>query len=280
MRDITFSVLTHTRITFTDPEVFAESWMKRKSFALYKEMPRPTSALFFLCSAITATFLSEDAAPVVAHGGDVVYIPEGAQYYVRVSGGAGGKIDSYTVNFRLLDESGERLRLSPSIAVVAHAEESDSTFALRAAALERAVRQDGAASGNLLRTSAAFYSLLDAVAGAAEDRSDAYYPIRIGVEALRAEWNKNERIETYARLCGVSNAYFYRCFREWSGKSPVEYRNLMRLGSAETMLRYTDMAVAEISEFVGYDDPFYFCRIFTKQYGASPQNYRKAFRQA
>ena len=279
MKQISCSALSHMRITFTDPEVFAESWAKRKSFALYRDTPRPASALFLLRAPITATFFARDALPVVARGGDVVYIPEGTKYHVRVVGGAGGEIDSYTVNFRLFDDTGERLCLADGISIIAHAEESDGTFFLRAAALEREVRKDGA-SVNLLRIHAAFYSLLDAVASAATEHSDAYYPIRVGVEALRAEWNKNERIENYARLCGVSNAYFYRCFRAWSGKSPVEYRNLMRLGSAETMLRYTDMSVSEISEFIGYDDPFYFCRIFTKHYGASPQNYRKAYRQA
>ena len=56
----------------------------------------------------------------------------------------------------------------------------------------------------------------------------------------KAEKNR-EKIEKYAALCGISEAYFYRCFHKWAGKSPVEYRNLIRLSNAEAMLRYTDI---------------------------------------
>ena len=80
----------------------------------------------------------------------------------------------------------------------------------------------------------------------------------------------------YAALCGISIAYFYRCFRKWSGKSPVEYRNLLRLSNAEAMLRNSDMRMGEIASLIGFDDPFYFCRVFAKQYGMSPRAYRNA----
>ena len=207
--------------------------------------------------------------------GDVLYIPAGAVYQTRMEGTSSGTLDTYTVNFSLYGADGEELLLGNTITLLARAR--DDRLELRAAALERTVREiDG--KRNLLRMNAEFYALLDAVATAAANASDKYYPIRIGTEALRSEWNKNEPIERYAALCGVSNTYFYRCFREWSGKSPVEYRNLLRLSNAETMLRYPDMRIGEIAAFIGYDDPFYFCRIFSARYGASPQKYRKAFR--
>ncbi|MBR2337229.1 MAG: helix-turn-helix transcriptional regulator, partial [Clostridia bacterium] len=91
------------------------------------------------------------------------------------------------------------------------------------------------------------------------------------------EWNKNERIEKYADICGISAAHFYNCFRESFGKSPVEYRNSLRLSNAETMLKSTDMRIGEIAQAVGYEDPFYFCRVFTKKNGLSPKKYREKF---
>jgi AraC-like DNA-binding protein len=121
--------------------------------------------------------------------------------------------------------------------------------------------------------------LLDLMAESSTQSNDAYYPIRKGIDALGEEWNKNERIEKYADLCGVSATYFYRCFRRWSGKSPVEYRNTLRLSNAESLLRCTDMRIGEISELVGFEDPFYFCRLFRERFGASPQGYRKRTRE-
>ena len=88
------------------------------------------------------------------------------------------------------------------------------------------------------------------------------------------EFFSNEKMEKYAALCGVSETYFYRCFREWCGKSPVEYRNALRLSNAESMLRHTDMSIGEIAGLVGFDDPFYFSRVFAKHFGCSPKRYR------
>ena len=277
MRELSLSALRTEELRFGEIEVFPESWAKRRAFTLYKETPRPTSALFLLSSSVTASFISENGASVTARRGDVVYIPEGTQYHVRIGGTSSGSPDTYTVNFRLFDVAGEPLSLGNRITVLAHTD--DDGPSLRAAALDRAIRlTDALGRQNRIRVSAAFYSLLDAVLSAAAEEAGSYYPIRVGVEALRSEWNMNERIGKYAELCGVSSAYFYRSFREWSGKSPVEYRNLLRLSNAETMLRYTDMRVSEISEYIGFDDPFYFCRVFAKHYGSSPQKYRKAFR--
>jgi AraC-like DNA-binding protein len=86
--------------------------------------------------------------------------------------------------------------------------------------------------------------------------------------------NKNEKIEKYAQLCSVSETYFYRCFKKWSGSSPIEYRNMLRLANAESLLRCTDMKIKEISKTVGLDDEFYFCRIFSENFGSSPKAYR------
>ena len=37
------------------------------------------------------------------------------------------------------------------------------------------------------------------------------------------------------------------------------------------------MQIKEISETIGFDDPFYFCRLFSEVYGISPKHYRKEY---
>jgi iron complex transport system substrate-binding protein len=63
-------------------------------------------------------------------------------------------------------------------------------------------------------------------------------------------------------------------FRAWSGQSPIEYRNTLRLSQAEAMLRNTDMQIKEIAETVGFEDSFYFSRVFAQYFGVSPKKYR------
>jgi len=216
---------------------------------------------------------------VKAKRGDVVYIPRGVYYQAEVFGGSANQIDSYTLNFHMLDESGEELVLSEDICVIAS--RPDDLFTVRTAAISDAFhRIDGQGRKSNLRLKAALYHFLDALVVSASEPSDVYYPIRLGAEALRKEWNQNRKIEEYASMCNIGIAYFYRCFRLWSGKSPVEYRNEIRLSNGETMLRYTEMQVSDIARTIGFSDPFYFCRTFAKAYGMSPRKYREAFRNS
>lgn len=272
MRLITSGDLERELLHVRRPEVFPESWERRRGFAQYKEFPRPCHGLFYIKTDIRVDFYPQNDSVVHAARGDVVFIPCGNRYHVTVDRGTPDGIDSYTVNFDLTDEKGEPVCLADRICVLCRDE--DGLLDMYFQKLSEATHP----GGSRLRLLARFYDLLDAIAAPTPKLSGSYYTIRAGVEALRAAWNRNEPIETYAALCGVSETYFYRCFREWAGKSPVEYRNALRLSNAEAMLRHTDMTVGEIAGVVGFEDPFYFSRSFTKAYGCSPRAYRAARR--
>ena len=278
MNNMTINALRQREWSVRDIEVFAESWSKRKQFSLYEKEPRPCSALFFINSDVRVSFHPQDGKERIAKKGDVVWIPSGIRYRVAVSSGT-PQIDTYTVNFTLRDEANVPFGVFHEITIFSDTENHRLT--VRAAGLwetANRIEGDSAYTGrNLLKLKSEFLALLDSLIESALERNDAYYPIRVGADALRDEWNQNEKIEKYAALCGISEAYFYRCFHKWAGKSPVEYRNLIRLSNAEAMLRYTDMKIGEISEQIGFEDSFYFCRIFAKRYGMSPRDYRKTF---
>ena len=273
MRNIDISALGSEDIQVRELEIFPESWSNRRSFSMYEHYPRPCSALFFVCTDIHATFHCADGKTACATRGDVIYIPKGTCYYATVDTKEKAHTDSYTVNFRLFDQCDQEISLSDSITVLA--KDQDKPFFRYVENLSKAIHLN---HKNHMRIKAAFYALLDAVASAATDSYDTYYPIRAGADALCRQWDQNIKIEEYAAMCGISTTYFYQCFRRWSGKSPVEYRNMLRISNAETMLRLTDMPIGQIAETVGYEDSFYFCRLFTRQHGKSPQKYRKEFR--
>lgn len=259
-------------------DIFAESWTRGKEFSLYKRKPRPMDALFFICSDHTVTFVSQDgSAPLTAERGDVVYIPAGSLYEAKIEKNREIPALTYTVNLHLWDADGRMLSLSPCITVLTHCHKNRYEPAIKRLcdAFHHAVGTPLGITRSHARVKGEFYLLADIVGMAQTQSDDAYYPIRRGVDAFCAEWNKNERIEKYAQMSEVSVTYFYRCFRKWAGKSPVEYRNALRLSNAETLLRCTDMQIREIAQAVGFDDPFYFCRSFSASYGTSPMLYRK-----
>ncbi len=274
MRCISLCQLAVEDVQVRDLLVFPENWSRSFQYARYQDAPRPMSGLFIVCSDVEVRYYPKDAPVVVAGKGDVLFIPRGVHYRAEVLGGKGDGIATYTLNFHLLSPEGEELLLADHICVIAHRE--DGLFAARAAALSGAVHR--VESHSRLKIQAALYLFLDALAASAEELQEDH-AIRPGCEALRSEWNRNRKIEEYAAMCGMSPACFYRTFRRCMGKSPVEYRNEIRVSNAETMLRHTDIRIGEIARTVGFSDPYYFCRVFAASCGLSPRKYRAAFRQ-
>lgn len=270
MKMLEISEICYHDIDVQGVEVFPETWDKRNEFSLYKSTPRPCDALLFICSDITVTYRWEQHK-ITAQMGDVIYIPAGTCYRVTVSG-TGNVIDTYTINFTLRAAETE-VRLKNDISVIAHCD--GNRFVPLCEQMRSIVYQRRC---NYAKMKSVFFSLLEEIAGAALEVQDLYYPIRIGVQALRQEWNQNQKIESYAALCGVSPAYFYKVFRACFGQSPVEYRNHIRLTNAAAMLHHTDMPISRIAALIGTQDPFYFSRIFTEHYGLSPQKYRQQYR--
>ena len=68
-----------------------------------------------------------------------------------------------------------------------------------------------------------------------------------------------------------------RRFLAATGESPVAYLHRVRVDAAKQMLEGTRANVDEISRAVGYRDPRSFSRLFRRQTGLSPREYRNRF---
>jgi len=78
-----------------------------------------------------------------------------------------------------------------------------------------------------------------------------------------------------AKAVGVSEDYLGRIFLQELVLSPIEYLNRYRIKEAKTRLRGTELSITDISAQVGFDDPAYFSRAFSKQVGLCPRAFRK-----
>lgn len=100
------------------------------------------------------------------------------------------------------------------------------------------------------------------------------------IEAARLYFNENYNetinIDEYASQNGMSISWFIRCFKSQTGYTPLQYILNLKLNNAQTLLESTNYTINEISNLVGYDNQLYFSRLFRKQKGMSPQQYRKS----
>ena len=90
----------------------------------------------------------------------------------------------------------------------------------------------------------------------------------------------NEKI-TVPELCAVSNItpqHLIRLFNRYLGNTPIKYVNHAKILSAIEMLRSTELSIKEISYELGFDNPNYFSRIFSREVGMSPMEKREQIR--
>lgn len=105
----------------------------------------------------------------------------------------------------------------------------------------------------------------DDVAVLAALRDDAHRPLGVG---------------EHARRLGLSVGALRDVVRRAAACTPKEYILGARLNRAKRLLAESDAAVATVGRAVGYDDPAYFTRIFTRRTGLSPRAFRTRQRRA
>lgn len=86
--------------------------------------------------------------------------------------------------------------------------------------------------------------------------------------------DKPIQMATLGKLAGVSMSHFYHLFKLATGHTPNDFLIRARIGHACELLRETDLSVKEIAAALGYDDQFYFSRVFKSVSSVSPRDYR------
>lgn len=77
-----------------------------------------------------------------------------------------------------------------------------------------------------------------------------------------------------AERFGISGSYIGMLFREQQKTTITKYITQLRINKAAELLSKTKLQIQVISKNVGYSDQNYFARIFKKQTGLSPGEYR------
>jgi AraC-like DNA-binding protein len=86
--------------------------------------------------------------------------------------------------------------------------------------------------------------------------------------------NMSLSLDDLAALAGQSVSYYCRLFKQRIGQAPMNYFLQLKVRKACELLDGTRLNVKEIAQELGYDDPYYFSRLFKKIQGCAPAVYR------
>lgn len=99
--------------------------------------------------------------------------------------------------------------------------------------------------------------------------------IKLLLVYIQENYNRNITIDTLSDCAHISRSECFRCFKQYTGKTPFDYINDYRLQRAEHLLRTTTLSILDICLSCGFSGQSYFGKLFKQKYGVSPSEYRK-----
>jgi AraC-like DNA-binding protein len=117
--------------------------------------------------------------------------------------------------------------------------------------------------------------------GISNVRDAAAHPMRDGSVApamsyVAANYSEKLRLSTAAKLCDLSRFQFSRNFKKEQGLTFREFVVQLRIQRAAELMRQSRaLSVTEAAFVVGFNDLSHFSRMFRRQLGMTPSNYRR-----
>ena len=105
--------------------------------------------------------------------------------------------------------------------------------------------------------------------------SDALNEVERATHYFNENYNQSICIKDYANKRHMSDCWFNRIFKQVIKVTPMQYILSLRITNAINLLENTNYNIIQVANAVGYDDAYYFSRLFRKHTGISPTEYRK-----
>lgn len=81
-------------------------------------------------------------------------------------------------------------------------------------------------------------------------------------------------LEQIAEMMNISQSQFTRKFRQAFAMTPISYITTLRLRKAKQLLRNPGIKMHEIAQSCGFDNEYYFSRVFKDHEDIAPSTYR------
>lgn len=110
----------------------------------------------------------------------------------------------------------------------------------------------------------------------ARQKNDSYY-VTQAKKFMLENMDKQIRLEDLASYVALTPTYLSALFKKETGENLSDFLLRIRLEEAQQLLRLTAMSIGEISQRVGYASARHFSKMFQKQTGVRPLEYRRLY---
>ena len=103
--------------------------------------------------------------------------------------------------------------------------------------------------------------------------------IRKAVDYINLYYARELTLSEVANYVGYSHSHFSKVFKEEMAISFRTYLNQVRVEKSKYFLLSGMSTISEICDLCGFDDQSYYCKVFKKVVGTTPDRFRKQMRR-
>ena len=267
MKIIPFYELYNYEFVITESLSKGQNWYNRNNLYTCIGNPKPSHTLLWLKNC-HAKITDKNGNVLMVEKNQVAYMSKGIEYTIEFYDTAPEQDDSIVFHFQMASSDKQEISvsLSPEICI----KNVDSGLAL---AMEAAAAEFNKNVVCVPLITSAIYQIF-AVSCQRHRRkivSNKYKYISKGIELI--ENNSDKSLNEIAEICGISEGYFRKLFKQYSGETPIDFRQKHRIEKAKQLLLLDTHSIGEIAEELHFSDIYHFSKSFKKFTGVSPQKY-------
>lgn len=93
---------------------------------------------------------------------------------------------------------------------------------------------------------------------------DKYKKIIPALNEIQKFYFENKKLSYYSDMCYMSESNFRKLFKEYTGKSLIEYRNIIRISEVCKMIDSGEYSVQEAAYLTGFNNMSFFYEVYKK----------------
>ncbi len=267
MKIIPFEDLYHCEFIISEPFSKEQNWFSRNNFFSSINRPKPSHTLLWFKNC-GAKITDKNGNYVLVKKNQLLYTAKSAEYSIEFFDTSPDQADTIVIHFQLRDMNNNDIAPSPTFEIAM--ENVDISLSLKIQKLADEFKKNIVCVPD---ATSVIYRLFAIICKSKrrDNTSDRYNSIKEGIELL--ENDEDISISEISRICGVSECYFRRLFKEYSGESPMDFRQKHRIEKAKQLLLSDMFTISEISQELHFSDIYHFSKTFKSIVGVSPKNF-------